>query len=95
MQLARIAIFLLYAGFTSGVSSQPAEKLILGFEETELKKGAYISTEEKAGRESWFYLLEQSEGLILRLALSGPAKPIEPGHGIVGRESILKAIWRW
>ena len=62
MPLARIVIFLLYAGFTSTVSSRPAEKLILGFEKAELNKGAYISPEEKPGRESWFYLLEQSEG---------------------------------
>jgi len=62
MLLTRVAIFLLYVGATPVASSQPAEKLILGFEETELNKGAYVSTEEKAGRESWFYLLEQSKG---------------------------------
>lgn len=62
MLLSRVAIFFLYVGATSVVSSQPVEKLILGFEKTELNKGAYISTEEKPGRESWFYLLEQSEG---------------------------------
>ena len=38
------------------------QKLILGFEKAELGRGAYISREEKPGRESWFYLLEQPEG---------------------------------
>jgi hypothetical protein len=61
MLLAQIAIIFFHVAI-SAASSQPGEKLILGFEKAELNKGAYISTEEKAGRESWFYLLEQSEG---------------------------------
>ena len=39
-----------------------AEKVILGFEEVELSRGDEVSREEKPGRESWFYLLDQSQG---------------------------------
>ena len=59
---AQIAMFLLRASTALASSSQPAEKLILGFEQAELSRGAYISWEEKPGRDSWFYLLKQSEG---------------------------------
>jgi hypothetical protein len=59
---AQIAMFLLHAPAALAVPSRLAEKLILGFEQTELNQGAYISREEKPDRESWFYLLEQSEG---------------------------------
>ena len=40
----------------------PAERLILGFEQAELARGDDVSRQEKPGRESWFYLLEQPEG---------------------------------
>jgi len=43
-------------------SGKPAEKLILGFEHAELTSGSDISREEKSGRDSWFYLLEQANG---------------------------------
>ncbi len=59
---AQVALCLLHAPAALAVSSGPAEKLILGFEQAELNHGAYISGEEKPGRESWFYLLEQPEG---------------------------------
>ena len=62
MLFAQVAMFLLHAPAALAVSSGPAEKLILGFEQAELSQGAYISREEKPGRESWFYLLEQPEG---------------------------------
>jgi hypothetical protein len=55
-------MFLFHATASLAVSSGPGEKLILGFEQAELSQGAYISREEKPGRESWFYLLEQAEG---------------------------------
>ncbi len=45
----------------SALSNQ-AEKLIVGFEQAELGRGAHISREEKPGRQSWFYLLERPEG---------------------------------
>jgi len=38
------------------------EKVILGFEEKELGRSDEVSREEKPGRESWFYLLEQPKG---------------------------------
>lgn len=38
------------------------EKIILGFEEKELSQNGEVSREEKPGRESWFYLLEQPQG---------------------------------
>ena len=38
------------------------ERIILGFEEQELSQSDEVSREEKPGRESWFYLLEQPEG---------------------------------
>jgi len=64
-----VAMFLIQAGMffllspqTWSASSNQDQKLILGFEESELSRGAYISRQEKPGRESWFYLLEQSEG---------------------------------
>ncbi|MBL7189009.1 MAG: hypothetical protein ISS70_22005 [Phycisphaerae bacterium] len=60
---AQIAMFLLHSPAALAVSSRPAEKLIMGFEQAELSRGAYISREEKPGHDSWFYLLEQSEGL--------------------------------
>ena len=41
---------------------KPAEKLILGFERAELARGSDVSREEKPGRDSWFYLLEQAKG---------------------------------
>ena len=34
----------------------------MGFEKKELSQGDEVSREEKPGRESWFYLLEQPEG---------------------------------
>ena len=45
----------------SALSNQ-AEKLIVGFEQAELGRGAHISRQEKPGRQSWFYLLERPEG---------------------------------
>ena len=54
-------LFLHVPGAWSALSAQP-EKLILGFEQAELSRGAYISRQEKPGRESWFYLLEHPEG---------------------------------
>ena len=59
---AQFVMFLLRAPAALAVSSRPAEKLILGFEQAELSRGAHISHQEQPGRESWFYLLEQSEG---------------------------------
>ena len=40
----------------------PVEKLILGFECAELAATSDIAYEEKPGRESWFYLLDQARG---------------------------------
>jgi hypothetical protein len=59
----QVAVFLLHAPAALAVSSVPAEKLILGFEQAELSRGAHISRQEKPGRKSWFYLLEHPEGL--------------------------------
>lgn len=55
-------MFLLCVPAVPAGSSRPAEKLILGFEQAELDRGAHISRQEKPGGDSWFYLLEQSEG---------------------------------
>jgi len=55
-------IFFLHPPRAWSASSNQAQKLILGFEETELSRGAHISREEKPGRQSWFYLLERPEG---------------------------------
>lgn len=62
MLFVQVARCLLQASAVVAAPSEPAEKLILGFEQGELSQGAYISHEEKPGRESWFYLLEQPEG---------------------------------
>jgi hypothetical protein len=62
VQSGLVILCLLQTSAALAVSSEPAEKLILGFEQAELGKGAYISGEEKPGRESWFYLLDQPEG---------------------------------
>jgi hypothetical protein len=58
----QVGIFFFCAPCAWSVPSNQAQKLILGFEEAELSRGAYISRQEKPGRESWFYLLEQPEG---------------------------------
>ena len=55
-------IFFLHAPCARSALSNQAQKLILGFEEAELSRGAHISREEKPGRQSWFYLLERPEG---------------------------------
>ena len=55
-------MFFLYSPQAWPASSNQAQKLILGFEESELSRGAHISREEKPGRQSWFYLLERPEG---------------------------------
>jgi hypothetical protein len=58
---AQMGIFLQALHSQSAISNQ-AQKLILGFEQEELGRGAQISREEKPGRDSWFYLLERPEG---------------------------------
>jgi len=55
-------ILFLHAPRTCSASSSSAEKLILGFEQAELSRGAEISRQEKSGRDSWFYLLGRPEG---------------------------------
>jgi hypothetical protein len=55
-------IFLFHAPCARSAHSNHAQKLILGFEEAELSRGAHISRQEKPGRQSWFYLLERPEG---------------------------------
>ena len=55
-------MFLFYAPCAMSAPSNQSQKLILGFEETELSRGAHISRQEKPGRQSWFYLLERPEG---------------------------------
>jgi len=55
-------IFLFYAPCVWSAPSNQAQKLILGFEEAELSRGAHISRQEKPGRQSWFYLLERPDG---------------------------------
>jgi hypothetical protein len=55
--------FFLQAPRAQSALSNRTEKLILGFEQEELGRGAHISQEEKPGRESWFYLLERPEGI--------------------------------
>ena len=52
MLFAQVAIFLLHTPAVHAASSGPAEKLILGFEQAELERGAHISRQEKPGRES-------------------------------------------
>ena len=47
---------------TGSSSELTKEKTILGFEEEELGRSDEVSKQEKPGRESWFYLLEQPEG---------------------------------
>ena len=50
-------------GATAVEASEPTEeRTILGFEQKELSRSDEVSREEKPGRESWFYLLEQPEG---------------------------------
>jgi len=55
-------MFFLHSPCAWSDSPNQAQKLIVGFEQAELSQGAHISREEKPGRESWFYLLEQPEG---------------------------------
>jgi len=55
-------LIFLYAPRTWSAISDPAEKLILGFEQVELSRGAYISRQETSGREGWFYLLKHPKG---------------------------------
>ncbi|KPK39599.1 MAG: hypothetical protein AMJ65_11320, partial [Phycisphaerae bacterium SG8_4] len=55
-------ILLLHAPRICSAAAGPAEKLILGFELAELSRSAEISRQEKSGRDSWFYLLDRSEG---------------------------------
>ncbi len=55
-------IFFSHVPCARSALSNQAEKLILGFEQSELSRGAHISREEKPGRDSWFYLLERPEG---------------------------------
>ncbi len=55
-------IFFLHAPRARSAEALQAEKLIVGFEQAELSRGAHISREEKPGPESWFYLLERPEG---------------------------------
>jgi len=62
MLFVQVAMFFLHVPGVPAASLSPAEKLILGFEQAELGRGAHISRQEKPGRESWFYLLEQSDG---------------------------------
>jgi hypothetical protein len=50
------------AGEAGSPGEVPAERLILGFEKAELGRRDAVSREEKPGRESWFYLIEQPEG---------------------------------
>jgi hypothetical protein len=52
----------LHSPWALPASSNLDQKLILGFEKSELSRGAYISQEEKPGRQSWFYLLGHPEG---------------------------------
>ena len=60
--LIQASVLVLHASPAWSTLSNQAEKLILGFEQVELSRGAHISREEKPGRESWFYLLEHPEG---------------------------------
>ena len=55
-------LIFLYAPRTWSAISDPAEKLILGFEQVGLSRGAYISRQETSGREGWFYLLNRPKG---------------------------------
>ena len=55
-------ILFLHVPRAQSALSNQAEKLIVGFEQAELSRGAHISREEKPGRESWFFLLERPEG---------------------------------
>ena len=63
-QVLPSAVFILaVACGEAGWSGELAkEKIILGFEKKELGQGDEVSREEKPGRESWFYLLDQPEG---------------------------------
>ena len=56
----------------------PAERLILGFEKAELGRGDVVSREEKPGRESWFYLLEQPEGFDFAARFEWPGATNRP-----------------
>ncbi len=58
----QVGIFFSQVPCASSATSNKAQKLILGFEEAELSRGAYISWQEKPGRQSWFYLLKHPEG---------------------------------
>ena len=56
------AVVFVLAAASVEAGSSGEEKIILGFEEKELSQNDEVSREEKPGRESWFYLLEQPQG---------------------------------
>ncbi|TKJ38149.1 MAG: hypothetical protein CEE38_05165 [Planctomycetes bacterium B3_Pla] len=60
--LVQTGTLFLYTPSARPAPSSEAEKLILGFERQELNRGTQIARQEKPGRDSWFYLLERSEG---------------------------------
>ena len=60
-----VAVLLVaHAGFSAGAAAgaSPKERLILGFEKDELAASQCVGREVKAGRDCWFYLLDQPEG---------------------------------
>ncbi|MHC4739017.1 MAG: hypothetical protein ACYS9Y_08955, partial [Planctomycetota bacterium] len=54
-------VLFLYAPCSGSADSQPAEKVILGFEKAELSVGEAIAYDENSSR-SWFFLLDGTEG---------------------------------
>jgi hypothetical protein len=69
------ALLLLVAPTAVNAASPPepaGERVILGFEEAEFGQGDDVSREEKPGRESWFYLLEQDDGFDFAARFESP-----------------------
>jgi hypothetical protein len=93
------SIFFLHSPPALPASSNQAQKLILGFEKLELSRGAYISQEEKPGRQSWFYLLEYPEGFDFAARFEWPGETnrawtwhCRPGNHTEGEMALVTTV---
>lgn len=99
--LAHCALLLVLFAEMAGVaeagspSEAQAERLILGFEKAELGRRDAVSREEKPGRESWFYLIEQPEGFDFAARFEWPGATNRAWTCAAGRDCTPKAIWLW